>query len=155
MSTTRKFAISGAAAALAMSGLVLSAPSASANATTRCASNDTAYMCVEIPLRDGATPQAYGSIIDRDGGYNLSVKVRDIKVQQFDGSVWRTVRTLNDYDGWAAYGDSGMTTKVNACGYRNKIFRAVASFDWKKTVNGKAVYSSKTLYSGSLAYMNC
>ncbi len=139
MNTIRRAMAGVAATALMVGAGVLSAPGASASTT--CRTIEGAKMCVNViwPV-DSNKYYGKGWIQDVAGGPNLSVAVSNIRLQNYNGSRWVTVRTLSDFDGWAGTSDTGTTSSVNPCNYRNPVFRTVASFTWKGGQSG-----SKTL----------
>ena len=138
----RRMMASAAATALLAAGGVAAASSASAG--TMCKTVEGARACASVVWPVGSDIY-YGraTATDLDGGPNLSVAVRDIRLQHYTGTRWVTVRSVNEYDGWFAAKDTGTTGTLKPCSYRNPVFRTVATVSWKGGQSGSTTITSR------------
>ncbi|RII20731.1 hypothetical protein DSC45_02705 [Streptomyces sp. YIM 130001] len=126
----------GTAAAVVASALgasiILNPSTASAESAWECYGK-AVKRCATVWWDEAAdTYRARAKITDVAGGANYSVKVTDVKLQNFNGTKWVTVRTKKDNDGWHATQDLAGTNTVDPCKYKNASFGVVAKFSWKK-----------------------
>lgn len=142
MITLRRTAQVAAAAALVAGSSLVGATSASAQAN--CTTVEGARMCANVVWPGGNTYYGRATVTDVNGGPNLNVAVTNIRLQHYNGSSWVTVRETYDYDGYFGGSDTGQTTAINPCNYRNPVFRTVAYVQWNGGQSG-----ARTIYSGA------
>jgi hypothetical protein len=119
--------------ALAASFLVVVASAVPAQALGDNCSGEQVKRCIRV-LKSGDSYYAHAGIEDENGAYDVAVN--QIQLQRHDGTEWVTVKSLGDFDGWAATRDEG-DTGLHGCSSGVHSFRALAFFQWSGPDSGE------------------